>query len=624
MPISSINREPIVVGGSGIEDGSVIESKLHSNSVATVHIKDGAVSASKLESTLRDGIGETGAVWEQGSIGVDGVELNSNNRIRMMGGISRPQGSSVVAWCDEGYEFSIVIYGPDEYVRAEYWHGSESDGFWGKQGIVFGDSMRVRFVLRKVDDSAIGVTDRSAFHLAEYPPNRVDMVRGSWVTGLIGASGGLNRNYDTYKYARRTGGFYHDFVGSGFRVTVADGYAWRLITYQSDRTFVTRTDKIYGGTYEIQTEPDKLYRFQVHRLSEGETMTMEEIDEAFVVQSIAALPYERKTELTPLDQRLFLQLRHLKGSALPRCTSLLHFSDIHGNGEALARIMSYATDSFGDVDDVVCTGDLLENQWENDFGYWQENGANGVLLTMGNHDEVINKNANWSNLSNYKTMSECYDRFMEPFISEWGVTYTSGKTYYYKDYEDIRLVVLDLVQDAIANDDEQLTWFVARLGEARTAGKAVVVAEHYPPANREPIPNVGAWYGSYFEGKGLSRTWTPRAAWHDAIEDFKEAGGEFVCWIAGHTHNDLVCRNANYPEQIFVVIDTATPLQAPSFSDTNRTVDDATQDLFNIIGFDTVHKNIRLLRIGASENMSMASKKTLCINYQTLEVLGRI
>ena len=688
--IKSINGNPIVVGASGIENGSVNHYKIaegevfgdnihdgaiqarkiadhvitnqqianntitsqqiasntityqqiSTNGTDRIHgdnindlaistrtIADGAVTQAKIEPTARFAMNSTGMVWEQGSINTSGVETDTDKSIRTTGRIVRTAGTNLRLWCDAGYKFSFCVYhsNPTAYV-SYYWNGNVEDGLYGKSGISFDEDMYLRIVLQKVDGSAIIPTERFALHMAEYPPNRLDAVRGGWTGGLINRNGGINgTGPSVYPYGMRTNGFY-DFDGASITITVAEGYGWRLFRYQSDRTFIERSEIGYGGTVAVDTSADELYKFQVYRVSEEGLMTVEEADAAFIVQVISTYEADREEDkVTTQDKRLFLQLRHLKGASHPKCTSLMHFSDIHGDGAALERIMAYANGYLGDVDDVICTGDMLDAQWSDDFGYWQENGADNVLIVMGNHDEIVERSQNqgWNNLANYKSMSECYDRYMEPFISGWGVTYAEGKTYWYKDYERVRLIALDLAQDYLSNDDKQMAWFEATMEGARAIGKPVAVAEHFPPASREAIPNVGAWYDSDYSEYPHPR-WVVRAAWQNAVETFKANGGEFVCWITGHTHADLICRNHNYPEQIFLTVDTATPSKAAAYSDTNRTNDEPTQDLINIIGFDTVNKTIRLLRIGASENMFMQSKKTLCINYQTLEVLGHI
>lgn len=612
--ISSINGNPIVVGTDGLEDNAITGPK----------IADGAVSERTVDGGLIESLSGGRLSWEQGYISTQGIDYPSPITIRTKGKRWYPEGTNIKVWCDAGYKYAFVWYSTERgYFKANYWYGNVEDGFFGPTGMTVTDDLEVRFELRRVDEGEITPNESSAFHMEVYPPDRSDVARGNWGMGLI-KTNGTNTDPLTYPYAMRTS-WYYRFNGSPITVIVADGYACRMYEYEDNdsMTFVRRTDTMYDGTHALDTDASKMYRFHVYRTSSQGQMTTNEADDAFVVCSVPLTAGGGASQSDDEDGRLFLQLRHLKGDGNPKCVSLLHFSDIHGDSAALERIINQSNGVFSSVDDVICTGDIVDAQWSDDFGYWETAGASDVLIVMGNHDEIVDR-GNWNLVSNYKTMAECYERYMSPFISGWGVTYQADKTYWYKDYgTSVRLIALDLVQDYLLHDDAQMAWFSQTLGAARAAGRSVVVAQHFPPHAREAVPDVGGWYDTNYSEAEYAR-WVPREEWQQAVEDFKDEGGEFVCWLGGHTHADLLCRNSHYPEQIFVNVDTATPLKAPRYSDTNRTVEAQTNDLFNIVAFDTVNKTLRILRIGASENMFMQSKKAICLNYVTGEVVGKL
>ena len=54
---------------------------------------------------------------------------------------------------------------------------------------------------------------------------------------------------------------------------------------------------------------------------------------------------------------------------LPLLT-LLHFSDIHGDAVAMNRLCNFMEEYGENIDDCICTGDLLGSRWKSDFEFW--------------------------------------------------------------------------------------------------------------------------------------------------------------------------------------------------------------------------------------------------------------
>lgn len=573
--------------------------------------------------------------WEVGSISTSGVDTSSTNRLRTVGRMSEADGTNVKFWCDEGYKYSLCIYEDGiDYYHSDYWHANVSDNGFGPKGFTFREGVELRLVLGKVDDSAITLSERSALHMTVYPPNRLDICHGNWTTGAI-AKNGTDTARGTYANCNRGTDFYR-FDCDAIEMELAEGYAMRYVEYDSSRAFIMRSDQLHAGTHVVEVSRDSLYRFQVsHGTDTSVSLLTEDADHALIVRTISGGGAEPVVEWSDEDERLVQQVRYSSiysgsSSSVKDTITFLHFSDIHGDADRTERILQFAADHDGIVDDIIFTGDLLDARWNDDSEWWYEVGADGVLATLGNHDYLHN-GGDWDAIADYATMAEAYDRYFDGF-STWGaVAGGTKKTYWYKDYSDatkyggsgVRLFGLDLVRDGLSVDSEQLDWFVLNLANARRAGLAVMVAEHFPVANRQPVDGVGAWYDHDYSYNNRSQ-WLIADRWHQAIEDFVEAGGEFVCWLAGHTHADLVCVNSNYPSQIVLEIDTATPTKSKPYSDTARSIDTPTQDCFDVIGVDTRSKTIRIVRIGASETQYMQSKKALCINYLTGEVKGSI
>ena len=98
-----------------------------------------------------------------------------------------------------------------------------------------------------------------------------------------------------------------------------------------------------------------------------------------------------------------------------------------------------------------------------------------------------------------------------------------------------------------------------------------------------------------------------------AVDD----GGKFICHICGHTHWDLIVKSTTYPDQLCVVIDALSRSQGNQYSDTQRTDATKSQDLANLIAFDTSSGVIKIIRIGASIDHYLREKNCITINYNT-------
>ncbi len=293
---------------------------------------------------------------------------------------------------------------------------------------------------------------------------------------------------------------------------------------------------------------------------------------------------------------------------------LLHFSDLHGSERELKRIVEYRKAYNNYIDDVIDTGDNVPLEASEGVDFFDSvEGAENILNTIGNHDSRAN--GEWTG---YGAVAS-YEQYIKPYVENWGVTQPenaeeNGYNYYYKDYADakVRLIVLD----CMFWDSTEKTWLESVLADAKTEGLAVVVCSHYPGGNvtRFNTPWASLQYAD------VSQTTDPEAA--TAISEFIEGGGEFVCWLSGHTHYDFVGKLTDFPEQVNITIDCANELAGNTgYSDIERVVGTRSQDLFNIVAVDTFRKLIKVFRVGADRDSWMRHRGDLCIKYDTQEVL---
>lgn len=291
---------------------------------------------------------------------------------------------------------------------------------------------------------------------------------------------------------------------------------------------------------------------------------------------------------------------------------LLHFSDIHGGGDNYDRLNDFAQDMEDYIDDVISTGDSVLNSWSDPFTYWTNV---KMLNVIGNHDTAKFEGGlyDWT----YYAGKDAYDRYFAPFIANWGVTQptdaaANGYCYYYKDYttQGIRLIALD----CMGWDATQLSWLVSTLSSASLAGLSVVIAIHYQ-FDGAGVTGLDTGFNSYVGWSTGTDTYTPSDA-ISAVDDFITGGGKFICWIAGHTHRDYAGYLSAHHNQLCIVVGTdASDSSNITHADSARIKGTDSQDLFNVIAFDTTEHQIRIVRVGSDMNKQLQSRKTLCIGY---------
>lgn len=289
---------------------------------------------------------------------------------------------------------------------------------------------------------------------------------------------------------------------------------------------------------------------------------------------------------------------------------LLHYSDIHGSVENLQRIVKFYEAYKTKIDDVLNTGDTVYYESTDDFIVPMVTGASTQLLAIGNHDVKSG--------SSQITATACYARYIAPYVATWGVVQPSdaaanGKCYYYKDYTaaNVRLIVLDcMFWDAAQN-----TWLASTLADAKTQGLAVVCATHF--AGGKVTPYDIAWNTLQYDDVST----VINADAPSTVQTFINDGGEFVCWLSGHGHFDMVGTLDDYPQQLNIAVDTANYGSPSWYSDIQRTRYTKSEDLINAFSVDTFNKTIRLFRVGADRDAQLRHKGDLLIKYTTLQVL---
>ena len=306
-----------------------------------------------------------------------------------------------------------------------------------------------------------------------------------------------------------------------------------------------------------------------------------------------------------------LSVKSLEYLTQTKPLALLHFSDVHADGECLERLSQLKSDITDKIDDFICTGDIVNNDILDDFSFFGDHTpSQKYLVAIGNHDAWNGDN------TAYVGESEQYARYIAPNVANWGVVGGSGKTYYYKDYAEkkVRLIVLN---DILTGSEmgAQTSWLTEVLNGAKTAGYTVVIAKHYPLNDFEKFDVT-------FSPVDIDSYLSFDETFEPIVQSFIDNGGSFACYLCGHYHNDIVGYSKNYPKQMFIAVDAFSLPSCNANSEIMRIKGERTHDLANIVLIDTSCTTVKVIRIGANRDRYLRNKNTLSINYNTGKIIS--
>ncbi|MBQ7525678.1 MAG: metallophosphoesterase [Abditibacteriota bacterium] len=350
---------------------------------------------------------------------------------------------------------------------------------------------------------------------------------------------------------------------------------------------------------------------------------------ALIATALAPAVSKSKTvaQLNPeFESRITAALKPKIGG--PRPMALFYFSDLHGDQGELARLAKFYNDNEKYFAGAICVGDIIERHFESDFSFWGKTKYHEkIMLAIGNHDGIhAAEPINWEDPM---PMADCYNRYFAPYIKGWGVQYEEGKTYYYKDFEEnkVRLVVVDCMLRSGVNgaaEKEQLKWFKNLLADARVKGLSVIVARHFALTDKDRGPeNAMVTIECNFmeRGRVIDGPYKEVLAYMDAVDEFKKAGGDFVCWFCGHTHCDYMTYSLRCPDQLCIGISNATRFQGGGNA-IERAIGTRNEDLADALVIDTARGVLKRIRIGANVDSFMTPRNCIGFDYRNMKVLN--
>ena len=335
------------------------------------------------------------------------------------------------------------------------------------------------------------------------------------------------------------------------------------------------------------------------------------------------------------DKSLLVKLQNLKrrtrladgsfASVYP--LSFIHFSDVHNDKITLENLSAFKKAYPQYIDDVLFTGDMVNN-YTDGISFWNNTeGAENILGCIGNHDVYDGESTNWIDL----TEAQAYQMYFAPYIENWGATYVQDVPYYYKDYTDlynVRLIVLDAMHQTAA----QLSWFQNVLSDALSLGRHVVVAAH---------TRIGWKYNSYitdWDDRPVSLSynaddWTDKSTsftsypanlsndYPNAVDTFISGGGKFVCWLHGHTHYRMFATLTMHPNQLTVSVGNAGELENRGTPTWARIYSTRSEDDFNVVSIDTYSGILRIMKVGVNYDRLLRHADTISYDYINHRIL---
>lgn len=314
--------------------------------------------------------------------------------------------------------------------------------------------------------------------------------------------------------------------------------------------------------------------------------------------------------------------------------SLIWFTDIHDNVENLQRIVSFYNAYKDDLDGALFTGDAVLYTYRENNTYWSDNGADDFLFVLGNHDATAGGTP-------YKPISpkKTYNTYLAPFLDNTKIVCGANQNYWYKDFPfaksaecmgGIRLIALDLYHwnegeyygvtsyddGGVIDTGQQEAWFTGLLADARANGMAVIVTIHAAIKETEGIDSA-------FDDMlkiNVGNNFTIRPEMLQDVQDFIDAGGEFICWTCGHVHQDWFGNISDYPDQTQVVVNTAS--YSIEYRSVSMVKDTKSMDCFDIFSVDPVMKHIRLCRIGVDYDEFGRHIGSIVYNYKDKQIVS--
>lgn len=298
--------------------------------------------------------------------------------------------------------------------------------------------------------------------------------------------------------------------------------------------------------------------------------------------------------------------------------TFVHTADIHAASSAWNRVAQFAN-YYDSISFVLHTGDYC-------------GGSQKVYKNL--YAECVCKKPMYNCVGNH----DCYPGDKRWYLGEKSVTYNLLFNYtdnwdvtfmdcpfsmsYYKDFDNVRLVVLDDYYDTW----KARAWLRLILKDALEKELFVITAQHEPTGYIQNTYNSVFYplddYNEKYREYELSRTeydydHRGRVLFEDVICEFISLGGKFICNLAGHDHIDEF--GVTDKGVLNLVVQNGTTWD--TISDISRSVGERSEDCFNVVDVDTEKGTLSVIRIGAQSDKYGRSRQYMIFDFINKEIL---
>lgn len=263
-----------------------------------------------------------------------------------------------------------------------------------------------------------------------------------------------------------------------------------------------------------------------------------------------------------------------------------------------------------------------------------------VLPVVGNHD-----NNYWLNDGSANYMADCIsptemkEILIEPLVGNVDNAHmVSNNTYYYVDNTEykIRLIILNCMDAPLVEGVDgrnkygglkiytqaQIDWLVNTALEI-PEGYGVIICNHTIPTYTyadsdfpQGVNTIPEIIDAFKHGKNINKTFNDTSSNGFDIsvnKDFSQKGPQnFMFWLAGHYHRDMVTENGTYTDQKIIVGINCGCVQE---GDITRIPDNTTKIGFNILCIEKEKRKIYKCLYGAWQNSEGTNKRVNIIDF---------
>lgn len=444
------------------------------------------------------------------------------------------------------------------------------------------------------------------------------------------------------------------------------GTAYLIYVDYELRVHGPKGQHLYKDT-EIEIPAGKVVRFET-RIEEGETLQFDFIQNTTPAQRTS----EAIAKVTNVIGRNTYKDSAIRSFGIGysgiKPFGFVHISDTHTQKDIRYKCLENARilmEYYRNLTCCIITGDIVYDTFADPMTYYDRalNGTDTMFLNViGNHDAgQPNEGVGWENSQG--TDIQVYNKFIAPYKDSWNLgDGDTGKNYYYKDFYDekVRMIVLyDYETEQIYNGETlpggevdrthwrencavrqaQVDWLISTL--INTPDDYGVIIAHHESYSMEDSTN------NPFSTKSLNGVvmdtdyhycsdphWLDKIlsafknrtqlniSWEQtggvitnlhAVADFRNVASEFVCILAGHTHDDFIGHPVGYPELTQIIVG-ADNLHYGG-SSCPRAYDSPSEDLINVVNVDRDSKTITIIRVGSDYSIYGQKRDIVTINY---------